>query len=116
MSARLALVLVKVLTSWAGVFVLVVLVLVVFVRVVFARDDAVAFVAVAFVPRAVLFNVVSVSPAPRKSVWSDNTVVAEHVDVERTVCFTDSIEARESAGKDVTAIAGYIMSLYVSDA
>jgi hypothetical protein len=39
-------------------------------------------------------------------------VAAEHVDVERTVCFTESIEARESAGKDVTAIAGYIMSLY----
>jgi hypothetical protein len=67
-SARPALVLVKVLTSWAGVFVLVVLVLVVFARVVFARDDAVAFVAVAFVPRAVLFNGVSISPVLRKSV------------------------------------------------
>ena len=27
---------------------------------------------------------------PRKSVWRDNTVPLEHVDIERTACFTDS--------------------------
>ena len=95
----------------------------VLVRVVFARDVVVVvfvvvvFVAVVFVPLAVFFAVavavsISVELALRKSCCNDNTVAAEHVDVERSVCLTDSTLVRASDGNDVTAITGYIIPLW----
>jgi hypothetical protein len=60
-----------------------------------------------FVLLATLFAVVfsasgDAFDSPRKRVWRDKTVAFEHVDVERTACFTDSTE--ESESRVVTAI------------
>lgn len=95
--------------SCVDVFVLVVAL----VREVFVLDAAVVFKFVAFVDLPTFFTVaLSTSAGLRMSVWSDNTVAFEHVDADRTVCFTDS--TAKSEGKDVTAMVGYIMSLGIS--
>jgi hypothetical protein len=68
----------------------------VFVLVERAARARLAAVVEDFVVRVVFFAViVSSENEPlglRKRVWRDDTVASEHVDVERTACFTDSTE------------------------
>lgn len=71
-------------------------------------------VAVVFVVLVPLFTVglsdsSDVFDSPRKRVWRDMTVAFEHVDVERTACFTDSTE--ESERRVLTAIGTVVLLL-----
>jgi hypothetical protein len=69
---------------------------------VFVRLVVVATSFVDFVTRRTGFSG-AFDDDPRRSVWRDNTVASEHVDVDRTACLTDS--DIDLGGKTVTAMA-----------